>query len=578
MKALIQKSILTAMLALFGWSQNINGQSITWQKEYSGRVNGYDLFLDPNGDITVLCDTIVPVWGGTTRRPSIIKIDANGAMIGYNILTGMNTAASFTKAPDGSFYIAGSTEPSAGIQQFALAKTDNYGHLEWIKTYSPSSTTNSAYDMILASDGNLISVGDHGWYVSVKKINTNGDTLWTRQFGDPSNYIYMQGRSIRETPDGGFLICGRKETTVYTPVFKTERDIMLIKLDVNGNLLWEKTYGSIHEDMGNSAITDASGNIYILGEINLSYSWPLYRKLWLAKTNANGDTLWTKEIGGENDMNYAAWLGLASNGNVMVSGGWGMENAGGSGYSKGFLMSLDQDGDSLWSLNYGEDEMNTYVKSVWETGNNCFITTGTWGGQKMFLNEVCKNVSPPGVPLAPTNLTATPVNSIELKWQDNSNNEDGFYVENALSASGPWTQIASVGANVTTYIQTTGLANGVEYFYRVSAYNTNGTSSFSNVASAVEGATGINHLEHRKLNINIYPNPASAYFTINIQGKETTKRLSLKMINMHGQLTGQYPLDASTTTISVQDLPAGIYFYSLMDNFEILKTGKMVIK
>ena len=87
------------------------------------------------------------------------------------------------------------------------------------------------------------------------------------------------------------------------------------------------------------------------------------------------------------------------------------------------------------------------------------------------------------IPAAPSNLSATTVSSsqINLSWTDNSNGEDGFRIERSPNGSSSWTQIATVGVNVTTY-QNTGLACGTTYYYRVRAYNTGGNSNYSNTA------------------------------------------------------------------------------------------------
>jgi hypothetical protein len=75
----------------------------------------------------------------------------------------------------------------------------------------------------------------------------------------------------------------------------------------------------------------------------------------------------------------------------------------------------------------------------------------------------------------------TPGNEINLAWTDNSNNEIGFKVERSQNG-GAFTQIATVGANVTTF-QNTGLKKNNTYSYRVRAYNAAGDSAYSNVAS-----------------------------------------------------------------------------------------------
>jgi len=181
-------------------------------------------------------------------------------------------------------------------------------------------------------------------------------------------------------------------------------------------------------------------------------------------------------------------------------------------------------------------------------------------------------------PAAPSNLTATPVNSIQLNWQDNSTDEDGFYVEYALSATGPWTQIANVGPNTTGYLHTGGLTNGVEYFYRVSAYNSNGTSAYSNVASAIEGSLGNALVQDGNYSIRMYPNPASDYISISIQGDKPADGFSLRLTNLNGQLIGDYLLNSPVTNIRVKDLPSGMYIYHLSTNSQLYSVGKLVIE
>ena len=85
-------------------------------------------------------------------------------------------------------------------------------------------------------------------------------------------------------------------------------------------------------------------------------------------------------------------------------------------------------------------------------------------------------------PAAPSNLAATAVSAsqINLSWNDNSNNENGFKLERWTGSA--WAQIAQLGANVTTYANT-GLAAGTTYSYRVSAFNSAGSSAVSNSAS-----------------------------------------------------------------------------------------------
>ncbi len=93
------------------------------------------------------------------------------------------------------------------------------------------------------------------------------------------------------------------------------------------------------------------------------------------------------------------------------------------------------------------------------------------------------------VPATPSNLTATAISSshIDLSWTDNSAGETGFKIERKTGASGTYSQIATVDANVTTHSDT-GLDPATTYYYRVRAYNTAGDSGYSNEASATTQA------------------------------------------------------------------------------------------
>jgi titin len=90
-------------------------------------------------------------------------------------------------------------------------------------------------------------------------------------------------------------------------------------------------------------------------------------------------------------------------------------------------------------------------------------------------------------PAAPSALTATAVSSnrVDLSWTDNAGNETGFLIERSPDGIN-FTQIATVGANVTTY-SNTGLTASTTYYYRVRATNSAGNSAYSNTANATTG-------------------------------------------------------------------------------------------
>ncbi len=92
------------------------------------------------------------------------------------------------------------------------------------------------------------------------------------------------------------------------------------------------------------------------------------------------------------------------------------------------------------------------------------------------------------IPIAPSGLTITSVlsNRVILAWNDNSGNETGFKIQRKQGVTGTYTQIATPGANSTTYTDNdTALLDGTQYYYKVSAYNSAGDSPFSNEVNGV---------------------------------------------------------------------------------------------
>ncbi len=104
-------------------------------------------------------------------------------------------------------------------------------------------------------------------------------------------------------------------------------------------------------------------------------------------------------------------------------------------------------------------------------------------GDSDYSNEACVT-TPAAVPAAPTDLTAAAVSptQIDLRWEDNSNNEDGFKIERKTQG-GEFAQIAQVAADVTSFSDT-GLTPNTTHVYRVRAFNAAGDSPYSNEASA----------------------------------------------------------------------------------------------
>lgn len=233
-----------------------------------------------------------------------------------------------------------------------LIKTDASGNALWIRTYGGNSwdqgnsvqqTTDGGY--IIAGYAQSYGAGNGDVYLI--RTNANGDTLWTKTYGGTN---VDDGLSVQQTSDGGFIIVG--ETVSFGA---GNFDIYLIKTDSNGDTLWTRTYGGTNEDRGESVQETINGGYILLGETK-SYGVGNL-DIYVIKTNTNGDTIWTKTIGGAVNEWGRSIQQTSDNGYVIG----GLTNSFGAGLVDVYLIKLGEYA--------GIDEEFKYVK---EQGNIFF--------------------------------------------------------------------------------------------------------------------------------------------------------------------------------------------------------------
>jgi len=246
---------------------------------------------------------------------------------------------------DEGYIVGGGTSSSgAGLIDAWLIKTDPMGNTTWIKTYG-GSKTDYLYCVEQTSDGGYISTG---WtssfspsYEDVYLIRTNssGDTLWTKTYGGTESDI---GRSVKQTTDGGYIIAG------WTRSFGGgSNDVYLIKTDNIGNILWTKTYGGVYNEEGHSVLQTLDGG-YIIAGFKQIISGNF--DVWLLRTDASGNILWTKTIGGSGD-DRARSLQRTSDGGYILTG-W--TSSFGAGFIDIWVIKIAPD---LSNVQYNQDQM-----------------------------------------------------------------------------------------------------------------------------------------------------------------------------------------------------------------------------
>ena len=187
------------------------------------------------------------------------------------------------------------------------------------------------------------------------------DSLWTRTFGGSG---FDEGKSVQQSPDGGYIITGFKES-VPTGYF----DVYLLKTDANGDTLWTRTFGGSDDDAGSSVDTTTDGGYIITGYTD-SYGAG-FGDVWLIKTDVNGDTLWTKTYGGTS-LDWGFSVQPTTDGGYIIGG---VTQSFGAGYFDAWLIKTDVDGDSLWTKTFGGSDLDVGT-SVRQTLDGGYVITG----------------------------------------------------------------------------------------------------------------------------------------------------------------------------------------------------------
>jgi len=178
------------------------------------------------------------------------------------------------------------------------------------------------------------------------------DTLWTKTYG--GNYTDI-GRSVIQTADRGFILVG------YTGSFGAQMyDYYIVKTDANGDTLWTKRYGGQYRDEAYS-VAQALDYGYIMS--GWSSSFASGRNIWVVRLDSLGDTLWAKLHKGQGYSWGWCVRELLERNTYVVSG-----HDGGSA----LLLKLNQNGDTLWARHYGNGCLYHYQQTM----DSGFIAVG----------------------------------------------------------------------------------------------------------------------------------------------------------------------------------------------------------
>jgi len=171
------------------------------------------------------------------------------------------------------------------------------------------------------------------------------------------------GYAGQQTSDGGYITSG------LTIVTSTNYDYLVVKTNANGDTTWSKTYGGIG-DNESYALQQTTDGGYIFAGIDSSSGLGNYN-VYLVKTDANGDTLWTKSYGGSS-YDFGQAVQQTADGGYIVAG---YTNSFGAGNPDVYLIKTSANGTLTWSKTYG-GIYGDYAFAVKQTKDGGYIIAG----------------------------------------------------------------------------------------------------------------------------------------------------------------------------------------------------------
>jgi hypothetical protein len=377
--------------------------TVEWAKEFGslGRDISISGLITPEGDIIIVGNSDgnkstdksenskdFPV--GSANDIWVVKISKTGTIIWDKTIGGdrWDSAKDIIATSDGGYIIV--AESSSGAngdkskattdfgRDFWIIKINSVGNIMWENTLGKSGT-HSPKSIIATSDGSFVILGDYESYTSlgrgdksddtkggrdlwIVKINSQGQKIWDKTIGGEGNEY---GSKIINTSDNGFLIAAY--STSYISEHKSEKsfgksDFWIVKLDINGSKIWDKTFGGSEEDYAHTISPTPDGGFLIGGDSFSGTSgnktdknrgdgtWSDY---WIIKVNGIGQKVWDKTIGGEGP-DYLSTIIPYSDGTFLL--------AGSSGFGVSFEKTDNQNG--LWCVKINSEGVKIWDKSI----------------------------------------------------------------------------------------------------------------------------------------------------------------------------------------------------------------------
>jgi len=250
-----------------------------------------------------------------------------------------------------------------------IVRTDSAGNILWTQRYDDRARDEVGNCIQETSDRGFIIAGVSENPASnradgyVIKTDSLGVLIWETIAGDTSYGRLEVLYAVQETFDHGFIAAGYASSNGNS-------DAYLVKLDANGNILWSKTVGGQRNDWVRWVEQTTDSGFIFCGA---TYSFGAGGSdAYVVRTNAAGDTQWTRTFGGS-EVNDGAYCIRQTTGNGFIMTGQTND------YTDIYLVRLDVQGDLVWEKAVGSDTTSECGRTIRQTPDNGFLIGGHTG-------------------------------------------------------------------------------------------------------------------------------------------------------------------------------------------------------
>lgn len=341
-----------------------------WARLYYGDGSDYGQSIQQTLDGGFIVAGYTNSFGAGSDDIWLLKLARSGAIIWQKTYGGSGTdrAYSIQQTSDGGFVVAGSSQSFSGTNtDLFVLKLGNDGSVSWQKTFG-----GTAFDRALTIqqtlDGGYIVAGITQSFGSgnndlwVLKLGPMGDLLWEKGIGGVCSY---EANSVVATTDGGYVVAGNAHSCTLA-----NRDILILKYDTDGDLLWRKNYGGDISEYAHS-IDQTSDGGYIVAGRTRSFGSGYNTDVWVVKLDSNGDISWQKIFGG-NLFDRAYSIQQTSDGGYILAGA---TQSFGAGDDDMWLIKLGSNGVMQWQKTYGGSGSDI-AHSIQQSSDNGYIVAG----------------------------------------------------------------------------------------------------------------------------------------------------------------------------------------------------------